>query len=603
MSVAVGSNADERRVHRRRPPSGRLSVLLLCDDDKSHASTLLEHIDAFRRYSAHDVRTFNPRFLRGSWTLDLREFDVVVIHYSLCIVVDNYLSPRFRTSLRDFQGLKVQFIQDDYRWVNRISDTMRDIGLNVLFTLVPPDEIPKVWSPERLPGVITISTLAGYVPDSLVRLPVRPLDERPIDIGYRGRELPYWIGRLGQDKVRIAQGVLARAEKYGLRCDIAWTESDRIYGPAWTEFLASCRAILGTESGASITDFDDSIESRVRMYLAQHPGADFEEVHHAILNEFEGNVRMNVISPRIFEAIALRTPMILFPGEYSGVIRPWAHYIPLEKDFSNMDEVAERVRDTSGLEAMRNRAYDDVVRTGQYSLRTFVREFDDVIERHVVSRRKLGKIRYYGALAERRVEQATVRFWHRHRPTVDRARALPRRVARITNRIPKGLLAVRLIMTDRVLRRVLWEYVKDTDIRRQLTLRKAVADLLRLGILRRHRGTPSGSGFWVDVSYEPAEGTVVFLSVMAPSAQGRPWSPDASPSPAPGSVKRIVWDHSAIADSVHWPPRPGPQLSVPLDPHGVYEFRVIEALTRRPAVGRAVLTAVLAHDDRPRSRG
>src|SRR5262245_35331712 len=338
----------------------RLSILLLCDDDGSHASTLLEHIEAFGKYSVHDVRTFNPRFLRGSRTLDLREFDVVVIHYSLCIVVDNYLAPRFRESLRHFKGLKVQFIQDDYRWVNRIADMMRQVGINVLFTLVPPAEIPKVWSAERLPGVVKISTLAGYVPESLVRLPVRPLDERPLDIGYRGRELPYWIGRLGQDKVRIAQGVLARAEKYGLRCDIAWAEGNRIYGQAWTDFLTSCRAILGTESGASITDFDDSIEGRVRMHLAQNPGADFEEVHRAILNEFEGNVRMNVISPRIFEAIALRTPMILFPGEYSGVIRPWVHYIPLEKDFSNMEEVVERVRDTAGLETMRDRAYGDV---------------------------------------------------------------------------------------------------------------------------------------------------------------------------------------------------------------------------------------------------
>ena len=531
--------------------------------------------------------------------MDLREFDVVVIHYSLCVVLDYYLAPPFRKSLRDFQGLKVQFIQDDYRWVNRMTDTMRDIGLDVLFTLVPPDEIPKVWGADRLPGVITISTLAGYVPESLVRLSVRPLDERPIDIGYRGRELPYWIGRLGQDKVRIAQGVLARAEKYGLRCDIAWRESDRIYGPAWTEFLASCRAILGTESGASITDFDDSIENRVRMYLAQHPGADFEEVHHAILKEFEGNVRMNVISPRIFEAIALRTPMILFPGEYSGVIRPWVHYIPLEKDFSNMDEVAERVRDTSGLEALRDRAYDDVVRTGRYSLRTFVREFDDVIERHAVSGRRLGKVRYYGALAERRVEHAAVRFWQR--PIVARVRAAPRHVARMASRVPKGALAVRLIMTDRVLRRVLWEYVKDTEVRRRLSVRKALADLLRLGILRRHRTTPHGSGFRVDVRYEPAEGAIVFQSVIARSAQGRPGSPDVSPPPAPGSVERIVWDHSAIADFVPWPRRRGPHLSMRLDPHGVYEFRVIEALTRRPA-GRAVLTAVLAHDDGARSR-
>jgi hypothetical protein len=250
---------------------------------------------------------------------------------------------------------------------------------------------------------------------------------------------------------------------------------------------------------------------------------------------------------------------------------------------------------------MRDRAYEDVVRTGQYSLRTFVRAFDDVIETHAVPSRRLGKLRYYGALAERRLEQATVRLGHR--PTVARVRAVPQYVAGIMNRVPKGLLTVRLLVTDRVLQRVLWEYVKDRDIRRQLSLRKALADLLRLGILRRHRMTPTDSGFRVDIRYDPAEGTLVFLSDMARSPLGRQCSPDASPVPTLHSVERIVWDHSAVADSVLWPRRRGAHLSVRLGPRGVYTFSVIEALTRRPAVGRAVLTAVLAYDDGARSRG
>ena len=53
------------------------SILLFCDDNPSHADTILQHIGAFKRWSRHTVRTFNPRGLKDSKHLDLEEFDAV----------------------------------------------------------------------------------------------------------------------------------------------------------------------------------------------------------------------------------------------------------------------------------------------------------------------------------------------------------------------------------------------------------------------------------------------------------------------------------------------------------------------------------------------
>ncbi|MGH2397175.1 MAG: hypothetical protein ACRDFW_09335, partial [bacterium] len=295
------------------PASGHLkpSVLLLCDDNRGHANTVLHHIAALVNWAEHEVRVFNPCGMARSRYLDLNEFDVVVIHYSLLIISDHYLAPTFREQIRRFQGLKIQFIQDEYRWVDEITAMMRSLGIHVLFTLLSPSEIVKIYPESRLPGVVKLTTLAGYVPDGLVGLQTPSLEARPLDIGYRGRTLPYWLGRLAQEKVWIAQGMLARASKYNLRCDIAWAEQDRIYGQRWNQFLMSCKATLGTESGASITDFDGSIERRTKAYLAEHPTADFHEVHREVLAPYEDNARVTAISPRIFEAAALRTAMIL----------------------------------------------------------------------------------------------------------------------------------------------------------------------------------------------------------------------------------------------------------------------------------------------------
>ena len=78
--------------------------------------------------------------------------------------------------------------------------------------------------------------------------------------------------------------------------------------------------------------------------------------------------------------MALRTGLILFEGRYSGVVDPWEHYIPLKKDFSNVDEVLKLAQDDDFLEAMTERAYRHVVGSGRHSYDHFVRGVDRVID-------------------------------------------------------------------------------------------------------------------------------------------------------------------------------------------------------------------------------
>ena len=174
-----------------------------------------------------------------------------------------HLSRSFRDAITRFDGLKIQFIQDEYRWVDEMSNATRELGIALLYTLVPQDTVPAVYG-GRLDGVEIKTTLAGFVPDALTGLPMTSLAGRAYDVVYRGRPVPFWLGRLGQDKVRIGQGFYGRSERLGLRTDIAWGEVDRIYGEEWYRFLADSRTTLGTESGSSIVDFDGSVHSKDR---------------------------------------------------------------------------------------------------------------------------------------------------------------------------------------------------------------------------------------------------------------------------------------------------------------------------------------------------
>jgi hypothetical protein len=119
---------------------------------------------------------------------------------------------------------------------------------------------------------------------------------------------------------------------------------------------------------------------------------------------------------RIFEAIALRTALILFEGTYSGVVVPNLHYIPLKKDLSNFDEVLKQLADDEYLERLTQRAWDDIVGSGRYSYRAFIEMVDATIDRHAY--RGTGTSLLTAVVATRGTGD---RHWH-WRPT-DRALA------------------------------------------------------------------------------------------------------------------------------------------------------------------------------------
>jgi hypothetical protein len=489
-----------------------------------------------------------------------------------------------RERIRCFQGLKIQLIQDDYRWVDEIAAAMRYMGVDVLFTLVPSREILRVWDERRLPGVEKRNTLAGYVPRSLVGTKSALLEERSIDIGYRGRVLPYWLGRLGQEKAWIAQGVQERAGQFGLRCDIDWKEEARIYGHAWNKFIGSCRAVLGTESGASITDFDGSIERRVKDYLVSHPNADFFEVHAKILEKYEGNVAMNVASPRIFEAAALRTALVLFPGEYSGVVEPWRHYIPLAKDFSNMDEVARLVRDDRFLRRMIERTYAELIGSGRYALQRFVDEVDEVIERRAAAGKQRGKLHYCLARLERAARPLDIiRYGIEHTAAM-----------RIARTLVKCYVALRIALGLPELTKVLVCYATDA---RGAGLRTMAADLVRLGIVGQaeRRCLTAGHPFRVVAGFDAGTGHLTIVSVRADQAAGQrregcgpenrragdiAWE-EVEGALGEGRVKSISWNHAALGLYVPYAVTRSKWVHFRLGQHGVYHFAAMSELVRR----------------------
>jgi hypothetical protein len=367
-----------------------LNILLLCNKPLvgNDANTILDHIQAFEELSKHNIficsnMGYFPR------KLDLNKFDAIIIHYSLCLLNDIYISRKSKKALCGYNGLKLVFVQDEYRKINQMLDELQFIKIDVLFTCFPETDKDQIYSKNKLPHVSTYSNLTGYIPERLTKFVNQPLiKDRPIDVGYRGRKLPFWYGALAVDKWAIVDLWFEKVQNGVLNVDLSYEEKDRIYGPNWNKFLSSCKTTLGVESGTSVMDFTGELEQRIEAHQLQRPNDSFSLIQKQYLLEHEGRYKLNQISPRCFEAIALKTALVLFEGEYSGVLVPDVHYIVLKKDFSNIDYVISLIKNTDFLQSMVDKTFNEIALNPKYSYKSFIESVDKIIDTEFCMRQK-----------------------------------------------------------------------------------------------------------------------------------------------------------------------------------------------------------------------
>ena len=359
----------------KKAPS--LNILFLCDYSLRNAATMIDHCESFHKYSAHSYFYLNPLVGPKPAWLCMDNFDVIIIHYNISLL---HLPEDWFEAIAHSRRYKVQFIQDEYRQINQYVARIRDVGIHALFTLAPENLIPRMYPADKLPGVSIHQTLAGYVPEYLERNNPDFNRARPIDVIYRARGKDHpWLGKLFYEKYLIGREFLNRAEDAGLCCDISGDEAKRLYGRDWVRFLYSGRCMLGTESGASVCDFTGIIENCVKEHLKKYPQETFETIQELYFKKEDERFIYNMISPRVFEAIACGCGLVMFPGEYSGILKRDVHYLVLDKDFSNFDEVVKKIKDTELIKSMAVRAHEDIIKSGRFAYRRFVEEFDSFL--------------------------------------------------------------------------------------------------------------------------------------------------------------------------------------------------------------------------------
>lgn len=330
-----------------------MTVLLVVDRSYRYIGTVRAHIAALRSLPQYDVRLVDYRLLPH---IDITSVRAIILHYTVTLAD---LHERYREPIRRAPGVKLAFVQDEYRWVDRTAAAIADLGVTVLFSCVEREQQRLVYRQPSMMAVRIEETLTGYVDPRLLTRRVPAYHARRIDLGYRARKLPEWYGELGRIKWQIAESVLDARPP--LKLDISTVEGERLYGRRWVRFIEGCKAMLGTESGASVVDHADVY----RTGTVPWPKG--------------GQPVVRAISPRVFEAAALRTLLVLTPGEYGGRLVAGRHYVELAPDMDNLDDVVTAIKVSGYAERIIRCAYREVACAERNQPEALARHVGEVI--------------------------------------------------------------------------------------------------------------------------------------------------------------------------------------------------------------------------------
>lgn len=379
----------------------RIKTLILALRYAHKASYYDDWVDAFLTEPSFDCDVENVLSLKPTALADrIDEYDAVVLMHSAMADSVNYVS-RLAPSLAGRRRAKLfAFVGNEY------NSAVAPLSAKIeMLSAIRPDVVATQLLREA--GVYLYADSGAQVisvPHGLNPKVFRPgpaHHDRERDIGVRSFRYPASLG--DNDRNRLIDFFAAHGPQSGLHVDIS--QDARLDRDQWAAFLASSRGTIATEAGSWYLDRNDDLANRVHDYLgqsrkgltisAENPlrwlahrmplgvketlanllkrgpigyeafepeDVDFDEVYERFFRDApKSKAYSKAISSRHFDAIGTKTCQIMFPGRFNDILEADVHYLALEQDFCNIDEVVRRFKDAGERTAIVERAFGHVM--------------------------------------------------------------------------------------------------------------------------------------------------------------------------------------------------------------------------------------------------
>ena len=235
-------------------------ILIIYDRSHNHNFSTFIFLNSFKKFSKNKIYYMHCNYTKEI-NFDLDLFDCVILFYSLRLPSLKY-TKSFYKKITHFNGEKILFSQDEQDFANNLNLLIKKLKIDQVFTPVSKDKIRLIFK-KQSHLVKYHSILTSYIDDDFTLKNITQTHNRSIIISYRGRNEPLRYGSLGLDKALIGVNVRKFCKKNKIKSDIEIKNYKRIYWLKWYKFLSKSVAVLCSETGCNLIDWNNDLSKKI----------------------------------------------------------------------------------------------------------------------------------------------------------------------------------------------------------------------------------------------------------------------------------------------------------------------------------------------------
>lgn len=348
----------------------------------------------------------------NDFLLKLEIAPLIILHHSVTGDTLKYIQS-YTSIFKNRKGKLVAFVGNEVNLPNigmrEKINFLKEIQANFIATQLPLDA--GVWLYSECVHSKVIAMPHALNPKAFY--PDKNFKSRNLDIGTRSARYGVYIG--DNDRNEIINFFSTLAKEKNLNVDLGGDakKPKRFDRKQWKTFLNNSKATIATEAGSFYLEKDDlivkeilsNLKSKSNKFVLPKEGyqrilyrklvpnrirewvknrlkdkiiesdlldndVNFEEIYSKFFkNKMRCPVYSKAISSRHFDAAGTKTLQIMFPGRYNDILQPNEHYVPLERDFSNIEEVLQVLFDEKKHTYIVDNLYDYVLQNHTYENR------------------------------------------------------------------------------------------------------------------------------------------------------------------------------------------------------------------------------------------
>ena len=323
----------------------RVAVLLFSAALRQPQTRLF--LDALRRHSPHEFVLCNVAGVVPDLP-DADDFDAVLVHGSVPLASLSARLDHLHSWLSAFPGQTIAFVNNEFQGVMSPAEWTQAARVDHVFSTLDESSINRVYT--QLEERVTVETvLPVYSGDEFQSMEPLPHSQRPLDMVFREVEPAIKHGPT-QTLANLVEKLSSPDADFGLTVDVSWGAEEEVLSAGRLSFMAEGRATFMIEQSFLVAGDAVMDESARRL------------------------------PPGFFEAAACKTGLILVEGEWGSLVEPLDHYFPLKEDLSNLNEALTWLADKDQVEATGERAYQQLIAGGEFSIRQLASRLDEVLE-------------------------------------------------------------------------------------------------------------------------------------------------------------------------------------------------------------------------------